>query len=517
MGKLKLQIAAILLSLFAAAFFCLVYLNIALLRTTVESLSAREGANTASQIAEFIKSSWPEKDFPGNLAAGKPGNRALIRYLGAVANLENLEIFTPDLKRVYAFQPQFAPFSQELLKQARQSGLTASGFFRPGPGGSYRQVESLSRELEGPVYYDTCLPLYRKGKIVCLLRLALDASRLPRLLSLTLTGNLMLALVFLLTAILAVSLWGENALSRPLRSIIEAQNQLGRGDFTARLSLPINPANELSQVAASFNQMAGELSSSQEQLQVKTGNLAALNLEYQQLNQQLEEKVELKTREMKEYFSIVTHDLKVPLAAIRGYSDLLLKNGEEPLAGKKRQFVKAVFLAATNSLDLLNNLMEAVRLETGRFQFELEEFDLKEAALEVEEHFRPAFEAKGVAYSCLIPDTVGRVKADRGKIIEVLLNLVGNALNFTPQGGEIKVSAHLRDGKAEIEVRDSGGGIPADFIPRIFDKFAGRAAGGTGLGLYIVKRILEEHGESIRVECPNEGGAVFAFTLPASD
>lgn len=330
-------------------------------------------------------------------------------------------------------------------------------------------------------------------------------------------GNLMLALIFLITAFLAVSLWAENALSRPLRSLVEAQEKLGKGDFSARLALPINPANELSQVAGSFNQMVSELGSSQEQLREKTSRLSALNLEYQQLNQQLEEKVETKTREMKEFFSIITHDLKVPLAAIRGYSDLLLKEGEEPLAGKKRQFVKAVSLAAVNSLDLLNNMLEVMRLETGRFACEPEEFDLSQAVQEMEQHFRPAFEEKGVEFFRRIPPQTEKVIGDRAKIFQVLLNLTNNALHHTSGGGKIELASRLCGDKVEVTVRDSGSGIPEEFLPRIFEKFFGRTEGGTGLGLYIVKKILEAHGETIQARNLPEGGAEFVFTLASGE
>jgi signal transduction histidine kinase len=213
-----------------------------------------------------------------------------------------------------------------------------------------------------------------------------------------------------------------------------------------------------------------------------------------------------------ELVAIVSHDLRNPLATIAMATSLL----EETLeVAHVRKHVVAIGNAAGHMRHLIDELLDVARLESGKIELQvapchvaavldatvsLFQLQAKEAGIEL------------VAEPCSNPTVV----ADRERVLQVLANLLANALKFTPAGGRITLSAQACDGYVRIGVRDTGGGIPADQLPHLFERhWQGRDKhGGLGLGLYICKQLVEAHGGTIAVESGAIQGASFSFTLP---
>jgi signal transduction histidine kinase len=228
----------------------------------------------------------------------------------------------------------------------------------------------------------------------------------------------------------------------------------------------------------------------------------------------LEELNRLKT----EFISIASHELRTPMTTILGFSELLQNQMAEE--DPNRLFISYIHEDAQQLSDLVNNLLDISRIESGRLSLEPETIDLV-ATLD------PLLQSLGTPaplhrlYAEIAPEARW-VYADPSKVIQILTNLIGNAIKYSPKGGRVQISSRLdyTPGWVTIEVTDQGIGIPADQLERIFERFqrvqSAETGGirGTGLGLYIVRQLVEIHGGSIRVESEMGRGSLFACTLP---
>lgn len=224
---------------------------------------------------------------------------------------------------------------------------------------------------------------------------------------------------------------------------------------------------------------------------------------------------EREIEEMKETFlATITHDLKSPLASIMGYGELLLNPKVGGLNESQQEFVQAILRSSKTLQILINNILQSTRLESEGIALNYAAFELGGLFAELEEMFRPL-----VAHKKQILEIEAEggmhVYADREKIKEVLLNLISNAVKFTPREGRITLRARTDGEKVLVEVCDTGKGIPKDQQGRLFQKFSQVKGekGGTGLGLYIVRKVLEAHGEEIELESEVGEGATFRFRL----
>ncbi len=157
-------------------------------------------------------------------------------------------------------------------------------------------------------------------------------------------------------------------------------------------------------------------------------------------------------------------------------------------------------------------------METGRAVITVEACDPVDVLMRAVERLRPQVERAGLVLRVDVSPDLPQVRVDRGRIEQVLINLIHNAVKFTPEGGEIIVSAGLRDGMLRVSVRDTGVGITAEELPRIFERFyktdAARRSAGSGLGLAIAKHIVQAHGGTIWAESTPGHGTTFSFTIP---
>ncbi|KRT73811.1 MAG: Sensor protein [Candidatus Rokubacteria bacterium CSP1-6] len=222
-----------------------------------------------------------------------------------------------------------------------------------------------------------------------------------------------------------------------------------------------------------------------------------------------------------EFVANVSHELRTPLTAIRGYLETLLEGGlDEPDNG--RRFLQIVFRHAERLGRLLDDLMDLSNIELGKVTLKREPTDLADVLEPVLAIVRPQAEAKRLAVAADLPPGLPAVSADRDRLVQILLNLVDNAVKFTPEGGRVTVTASPREGMVEVVVADTGVGIPSTDLPRITERFyrvdkaRSRELGGTGLGLAIVKHLVQAHGGELRIESELGKGTTVSFTLPTA-
>ena len=251
--------------------------------------------------------------------------------------------------------------------------------------------------------------------------------------------------------------------------------------------------------------------------------VAALNTKLGATNKELElrnREVERANRLKSEFLASMSHELRTPLNAIIGFSDLLAEQTAGPLSSKQQRFVSHIQQGARHLLALINDILDLSKVEAGRLELNRENVPVATALAEVLVSIRPAAAAKDIAvHSSIGPDVT--VFADRIRFKQILVNLLGNAVKFTPEGGRIWVEAAERRGRLTVSVSDTGLGISIEEQEAIFDAFHQAGATtkgikeGTGLGLAITKRLVEEHGGRIWVESEPGKGARLSFTMPA--
>jgi signal transduction histidine kinase len=218
----------------------------------------------------------------------------------------------------------------------------------------------------------------------------------------------------------------------------------------------------------------------------------------------------------KEVVAVVSHDLRNPLNIISVGASLL---GGGTQSEEERAEILRVIKSATDRMErLLGDMLSLTRLENGS-TLPVEPASMDVAALleEVRGSFARTAKAQGRRLECRISESLPPVWADRDRIHQVLANLVGNALKFTPRGGTVVLEAAMADGQVRCSVRDDGPGMSAEEVERIFDPFwqaEKTCRFGFGLGLKIAKSIVETHGGSMMVESAVGAGSTFSFTLP---
>jgi len=219
--------------------------------------------------------------------------------------------------------------------------------------------------------------------------------------------------------------------------------------------------------------------------------------------------------------STVSHQLKTPLTSIRMAIHLLFEEKVGPLNEKQAELLVAAREDSDRLYDILNNLLDISRIESGRVQMEFHAFSPREMVLEAIEPMRIAAKDQGVTLGVELPEDLPRVWADKSRISHVFGNLLSNGLKHTPAGGKITVSAKPEENGVRFSVTDTGKGIPSQYLPRVFEQFFRvpdqDPESGAGLGLAIVKEIVEAHGGTVSVDSVEGKGSTFFFTLRSAD
>ncbi len=262
-----------------------------------------------------------------------------------------------------------------------------------------------------------------------------------------------------------------HGMTRPLREMTAAARAMARGDYTRRIRATTR--DEVGELAHAFNQMAADLDAADQQ--------------------------------RRELIANVSHELRTPITALNGVLENLVDGVAEPDPATLR-----TALAQTERLGLLvTELLDLSQIAAGAFPLDLEEFDLELLLDEVasEAEVMTAAVGRGVRFTVEVPSPGASVVADRGRLFQVVLNLLDNAARHGPAGGKVHVFAQARADDVVIEVRDEGPGIPPEERDRVFERFTrGERAGGggTGLGLAIARWVVDLHGGTIGVVAPDE-------------
>ncbi len=220
----------------------------------------------------------------------------------------------------------------------------------------------------------------------------------------------------------------------------------------------------------------------------------------------------------RDFVANVSHELKTPLTSIAGYAETLV--GETPDAPTTRRFLEVILGNARRMHRLVDDLLDLSRIESGGWLPAPESVDVGDTAAEVLETFADRARAGGVTLQVAVPPGAPPLVADPQAVRQILTNLIDNALRYTPSGGRVAIASRHDHGDTVIEVRDTGSGIPAEHLPRLFERFyrvdasRSRAEGGTGLGLAIVKHLVEAHGGICTAESTLGQGTVIRIRIP---
>ena len=310
--------------------------------------------------------------------------------------------------------------------------------------------------------------------------------------------GVLVSLAVLMVAGLAIIL--VTRVTAPLGRLEACAEALAQGDLSVRVPVPQD--DEFGRVATSFNRMAEDIEQTVTRLR--------------ESNEALQRANEVKGQ----FLSMVSHELRTPLATIVGYAEFLEDGLAGHLTAPQAEFLAEIQSGSQRLALLVDDLLDVARIEAGNFRMEIRAADLVERISDALRSVLPQAQAKRVALSCTLPAEELVLPMDPARIDQVLLNLVGNAIKFTPPDGRVSIEMGRNNGTVEVAIEDSGIGIAPEHLPRLFDKFYQvdpsntRVTGGTGLGLYLVKTIVERHGGRVDVASQPGRGSRFAFTLP---
>jgi signal transduction histidine kinase len=227
---------------------------------------------------------------------------------------------------------------------------------------------------------------------------------------------------------------------------------------------------------------------------------------------------ELLAHAREDVLGLVAHDLRNPLNLIITTTDMLLENNLE--RDRQRELLDVATRAGKQMNRLIGDLLDTVRLQAGKFSLDLENVAVAAIFRQTAELFRPAAEKRGVHFETIPPADGIVVRADPLRVSQLVGNIVGNAIKFTPAKGSVRLEAAPDGDKVVLKVSDTGPGIPADDVPHLFENFWQARTNdhrGVGLGLAIAKGVVEAHGGSIWCESTVGKGSTFFFTLPAAN
>ena len=243
-------------------------------------------------------------------------------------------------------------------------------------------------------------------------------------------------------------------------------------------------------------------------------------------NARLFREIEVKSRELaaasqhkSEFLASMSHELRTPLNSIIGFSEVMLERMFGDLSEKQEEYLNDILTSGRHLLSLINDILDLAKIEAGRMELELADFDLPAAIENALTLMRERAARRGQTLQRVVDERLGVIRADERKVKQVLLNLLSNAVKFTPEGGRIDVRAGLTEGVVEIAVTDTGIGIAPEDQEAVFEEFrqVGRTdkkAEGTGLGLALCRKFVELHRGRIWVKSQPGAGSTFTFTLP---
>lgn len=291
------------------------------------------------------------------------------------------------------------------------------------------------------------------------------------------------ACVAIIVAIL-LSIYLSRSVVAPLQAMSSATQRISEGRYEERVH--VDGEDELAQLARRFNQMAEKLSETESMRRRLIGD--------------------------------VSHELRTPLTAIKGSMEGLI-DGMLPAT---KETYQEIHVEADRLNRLVDDLQELSRVESRAYSLDVKSVDVSSLVQTVIKRLANQAESKHIGLNVQVPPHLPQVSADEDRALQVLTNLTGNALQYTPEGGQVSLAAQQIEDQVQISVRDNGAGIPAEHLAHIFDRFyrvdksrSRQAGGGSGIGLTIARALVEAQGGRIWAESAGDGqGSTFYFTLP---
>ena len=296
---------------------------------------------------------------------------------------------------------------------------------------------------------------------------------------------IMLTVAFIL--VIGTSFLSTRSITKPLMVLMEKTKDISKGVFEGDLNIASPP--EVSELAKAFNAMCDKLK---------------------------------RVDAMKsEFFSAMSHELRTPLTSIKQGIGLLPGRSRGNVSDKQQRLLKILSEEIHRLIGMVNSVLDLSKMEAGMMAYSFRHEDLLSLVEKVIMEMAPLIEAKKITVRMAPGGKVPPLKLDRERILQALRNLIGNAVKFTPDGGQISLSYTHEDNRVEFCVTDTGPGIPKENLNAIFEKFhqppvkASEWAKGTGLGLAFVKHIITAHGGKVWAESKLGEGSTFTFVLPS--
>jgi two-component system, NtrC family, sensor histidine kinase GlrK len=322
------------------------------------------------------------------------------------------------------------------------------------------------------------LEAYSRGDIQQRMKMLGESSASARKLVITMSA---IAIVLVVVTSFLIT----RSITRPLTILMEKTKEISKGVFDDHLDIPSPP--EISELTKAFNSMCGKL--------------------------------KMVDKMKSDFFSSMSHELRTPLTSIKEGISLLREGAGGAVPEKQKRLLAILSEESKRLIDLVNSLLDLSKMEAGMMTYTFQPGNLAPLIERATTEMIPLIEARKITLKTKIDEKLPMIKIDREKILQVLRNLIGNAVKFTPEGGQVRVVARLMNRGVEVSVSDTGPGITKENLTTIFEKFHqapfkhSNHIKGTGLGLAIVKHVIIAHGGRVWAESEPGQGSSFIFVL----
>ncbi|HUF25665.1 MAG TPA: ATP-binding protein [Gemmatimonadaceae bacterium] len=316
----------------------------------------------------------------------------------------------------------------------------------------------------------------------------------------------------------------------PLASLTTAAESLARGEYGR--PVPVTTKDEIGRLSMAFNAMAAEVDASRRELERQVEQIRSAAEERERANVELQrairaaeqarEESERASRAKSDFLAVMSHELRTPLNAIGGYAQLLEMGIHGPVTDAQREALARLGRSQSHLLSLINDVLNFAKIDSGQLEYAIGEVVLDDTLGTLETLVAPQVRAKGLTFDCRPCGRNVRARADREKLQQIALNLIVNAIKFTPPGGTITVDCECDDERALVHVRDTGIGVAPRQLATIFEPFVqvdralNRPHDGVGLGLAISRDLARGMGGDLSVRSEPGAGSVFTLSLSTS-
>jgi len=410
-----------------------------------------------------------------------------------------------------------------------------------------KRANSSSGELlqvAGNVF-DISAPIFLEGKKIGIARVGVSTETMLQKIAVVRNDGVNMTLFAIMVGSMVAVLIALRV-TRGLGSLGKVARQMTGGNLSSRVQGDPLSYRELTELGDAFNHMADAVQEREEELQQSIEELDLAHEELQSANEELQqhyEELELSQEELltsneelsqandrvieadrlkSEFLANMSHELRTPLNSVIALSGILLARMDGDLTEEQEKQVKIIKKSGKNLLELINDILDLSKIESGKMEISLEEFYIEDVVNDDRAMVTPLASEKEINISFIKNEEIPVIRSDRNKVKQILLNLLSNAVKFTPAGGSITIDATGRDGRVELRVTDTGIGIAKENLDKIFDEFrqvdgsSTREYGGTGLGLAITRRLVKLLGGEIRVESEIGKGSTFIINIPVT-